>query len=87
MSLKQLLEIDVNALESIHLQVIEVAEQKWLSEGKPTGRWDLFELLGHVIDECKVCGIEYPPIILKRKQQLKRGSSFRIRNFLRFDRH
>lgn len=74
MTLKQLLEIDINTLEPNHAEVIEIAEQKWLARGKPTGRWELFDLFGNVIDECKACGIEYPPIVLKRKEQLKRGT-------------
>jgi hypothetical protein len=74
MSLRSLLEIDVDFLTCEQMQLLEVAESKWIRAGKPTDRWVLFDFLGGLIDECAASGIQYPAVLLKRKGGLKRGT-------------
>lgn len=74
MTLTNLLQLDLRLVEPQFMPVLEAAERLWQRRGRPTERWQLVDFLGAVIDECAQHEVEYPPVFLARKSQLKRGS-------------
>lgn len=74
MTLQNLLQLDPRLLEPQFMPVLDAGEKLWQQRGRPTGRWELVDLLTALIDQCVLRQIEYPPVLLARKGQLKRGS-------------
>jgi hypothetical protein len=74
MTLTRLLGIKVELLPPESRGGVQLAERVWSEMGCPTGVQALSDLLESVIERSARNGIFYPPILLKRKKQLERGT-------------
>ena len=72
--LTSLLEIDSNFLKPEHATALGLAERAWAQAGKPSGCAQLIQFLEDVLTACEQNGHEYPPILLRRKKELIRGT-------------
>lgn len=70
----KLLEIDPNLLSPDSLAAFNLAEKTWSRYGCPTDARGLCDVLEQIMRLCKREGILYPPVILKRKKALERGT-------------
>jgi hypothetical protein len=73
MSLRGLFELESRLLDERHETAMHYAESAWMDAGSPRERRALIAVLESVIVGCNDRGLEYPPVILKRKKQLERG--------------
>jgi hypothetical protein len=74
MTLTRLLGIELKLLRYEDERGLQIAERVWESRGCPTEGEALCETLERALCRCMEAGISYPPIVLKRKKQLERGS-------------
>lgn len=74
MTLTRLLGIERKLLRYEDERGLQIAESVWESRGCPIEGEALCETLELVLCRCTESGIPYPPIVLKRKKQLERGS-------------
>jgi hypothetical protein len=73
-TLAQLLEIDRSLLLPDSLEGMTLAEKIWAKHGCPTDARGLADVLDKIMQFCRREGIRYPPVILKRKKGLERGT-------------
>jgi hypothetical protein len=73
MSLQRLLELDGKYIAEHQQRGLGIAELTWVKLGSPTERKGLIACLENAIVRCIDAGVEYPPILLRRKKELERG--------------
>ena len=74
MTLTKLLEIDHRFLRVEDEMGLAFAEKLFSAAGAPTRGRALIEALENVLVACKRESLVYPPIILRRKKELQRGT-------------
>lgn len=72
--LTDVLEIDFKLLKCEHNAAMDIAERAWAEAGRPTAPADMIEFIEKVLIACRSCGYEYPPILLRRKKEMIRGT-------------
>lgn len=76
LTLTKALKIDENLLLRESRSAMLLAERIWQSRGMPREANALTEVLEEILQTCKESGLQYPPILLKRKKQIERGQYF-----------
>jgi hypothetical protein len=71
-SLRRLLRIRDDYLTEQQQKAMRFAELAWVKSGSPIERKSLIAFLENTIVRCVEEGVEYPPILLKRKKELER---------------
>ena len=74
MTLERLLDIDRRFLTSEDSDGLKFAEAIFADAGTPTRGRLLIDTLERILTLCKREGIIYPPILLRRKRELQRGT-------------
>ena len=72
-NIETLLKIDLQLLGEGNDRALEILQDSWVAEGQPTQPEKLIRVLKITLDSCKLRGITYPRIFLKRKGELTRG--------------
>jgi len=73
MSLRRLLELNRELVRPEAHESLDLAERIWIARGSPEDPEELAEALEVVLQRCVNRGINYAPILLKRKKQLESG--------------
>jgi hypothetical protein len=74
MTLTRLLDIKPELIRDEERLALLAAEEIWCLRQRPSQSQALAEFLDHMIDYCKENSLIYPPVFLKRKIQLERGT-------------
>jgi hypothetical protein len=74
MTLTHLLRIDRKLVRRECEKGLYLAERIWSEAGQPTERRLLCDTLEVILDRCMASGVLFPPVLLKRKKELERGT-------------
>jgi hypothetical protein len=74
MTLTRLLGIKRDLLRYEDDKGLQLAERMWLERGEPSEPQALCDTLEAILDRCIEAGVQFAPILLKRKKQLERGT-------------
>jgi len=72
-NIENVLNIDLQLLEEGNGPALAILETAWEAEGRSTQPKKLIRVLKTTLDRCKLRGITYPRIFLRRKGELTRG--------------
>jgi hypothetical protein len=73
MNIESILKIDLQLLGEGNGPALVILEDAWEAEGRSTQPEKLIRVLKTTLDHCKLRGITYPKIFLRRKGELVRG--------------
>jgi len=73
-SIARLLEIERRWVRPEELPSLQIAQEIWDSEHRPTDACELARVLERVLRMCVEAGILYAPVLLLRKKSLERGT-------------
>jgi hypothetical protein len=73
MNIESVLKIDLQLLGEGNGPALVILEDAWEAEGRSTQPAKLIRVLKTTLDRCKLRGITYPRIFLRRKGELTRG--------------
>src|SRR5260370_20440004 len=72
-NIESILKIDLQLLEEGNGPALVILEDAWEAERRSTQPEKLIRVLKTTLDRCKLRGITYPRIFLRRKGELTRG--------------
>ena len=72
-NIESILKIDLQLLGEGNGPALLILEDAWEAEGRSTQPEKLIRVLKTTLDRCKLRGITYPRIFLRRKGELTRG--------------